>query len=211
MAAMQLKNAAKTQAHARAEADQANFLNREREAAAKRLEERRTIKEQDAERAKNRERKIKAQGGREWDSEKQESDIVDGKSRGNSSGYMRGAYGGVARGPGGGGVLYGQDDDDDFNRRGYGYRGRGGRRGDFGDRGARRAGRGTSGGGRGRGGASEMSVPREQDFPALPLAKPVVAEKSGGGEVEKEKEKEKVKSMGLGESTWAEEVEKSLE
>ena len=34
--------------------------------------------------------------GREWDSEKQDSDIVD-KSRGSSSRYMKGANGGVAR------------------------------------------------------------------------------------------------------------------
>lgn len=34
--------------------------------------------------------------GREWDSEKQDSDIVD-KSRGSSSRYMKGANGGVSR------------------------------------------------------------------------------------------------------------------
>ena len=50
----------------------------------------------DSERAKNAIRKQKAMQGREWDSEKQDSDIVD-KSRGSLSRYMRGANGGVAR------------------------------------------------------------------------------------------------------------------
>lgn len=50
----------------------------------------------DSERAKNAIRKQKAMQGREWDSEKQDSDIVD-KSRGSSSRYMKGANGGVAR------------------------------------------------------------------------------------------------------------------
>ena len=77
MASMQLKSAAKAEAHARAEKDQASFLQREQQAAAKRMEERKAIREQDAERAKNRERKIKAQGGREWDSQKLESDVVE--------------------------------------------------------------------------------------------------------------------------------------
>ena len=50
----------------------------------------------DSERAKNAIRKQKAMQGREWDSEKQDSDIVD-KSRSSTSRYMRGANGGIAR------------------------------------------------------------------------------------------------------------------
>ena len=50
----------------------------------------------DSERAKNAIRKQKAMQGREWDSEKQDSDIVD-KSRGASSRYMKSANGGISR------------------------------------------------------------------------------------------------------------------
>jgi hypothetical protein len=114
MKAMQLKNAARSKAHARAEKDRASFLQREQQAAAKRAEVRNAIHEQDMERAKNRERKIKAQRGREWDSEKQESDIMDRSrggspmySRGDSPMYSRGAHGRV-RGSGRGGYEDGR-------------------------------------------------------------------------------------------------------
>lgn len=50
----------------------------------------------DSERAKNAIRKQKAMQGREWDSEKKDSDFID-KSRGSSSRYMKGANGGIAR------------------------------------------------------------------------------------------------------------------
>lgn len=177
MKAMQLKNAAKTEAHARAEKDQASFLQREQQAAAKRVEERKAIREQDMERAKNRERKIKAQGGREWDSEKQETDIVD-RSRGGSSMYSRGAHGGV-RGSGRDGERGGlatsrhgpSDDAEEISYgSGRGSRSRGRGRSEY------RGTRGDDRGGRGRGGnfnganAAKSPPPAigESDFPALP-------------------------------------------
>lgn len=213
MASMQVKNAAKTAAFARAEKDHENFLRREQQAAAKRVEERKTIREQDAERAKNRERKIKAQGGREWDSEKVESDIVD--RRGGSSGFMRGAHGGVAGQRAGGGGLSssrysgagGEDGDAESGGRG-GYRGR------YGDGGPRgrggRGGRGARGRGTNFNGSSQTpaSVPSDADFPSLP-AKPSTnkpAESAAKVDVVKDS-----KLGGLSDSTWAEEMATAVE
>ena len=104
----------------------------------------------EAERAKNRMRKMQAQGGREWDSEKVESDIVDGKSRGRSSEYVRGGHGGVirGRGPGLSGSRFADEEVD-------APRGRGG------------LGRGR---GRGRGGKATQAVPSVEDFPELPAS-----------------------------------------
>jgi hypothetical protein len=214
MKSMQLKNAAKTEAHARAEKDQASFLQREQQAAAKKVEERKAIREQDMERAKNRERKIKAQGVREWDSEKVESDIVD-RSRGGSSMYSRGAHGGV-RGSGRAGERgglatsrYGPSDDAEeasFGG-GRGGRGRGRGRGRSEYDGARGGGRG----GRGRGGyfngakAAEAPPPGigESDFPALPTP----ATKSTATPASKVETKEKpAVSPGVADGDWADEM-----
>lgn len=100
MAKMKLKSSAAAEAHERTKKDQAAFEQREREAAKERAEkvvrERQNVRMMDSERAKNAIRKQKAMQGREWDSEKQDSDIVD-KSRGNSSRFMKGANGGIAR------------------------------------------------------------------------------------------------------------------
>jgi len=215
MKSMQLKNAAKTEAHARAEKDQASFLQREQQAAAKRVEERKAIREQDMERAKNRERKIKAQGGREWDSEKVESDIVD-RSKGGSSMYSRGAHGGV-RGGGRGGERgglatsrYGPGEDAEempFGGGGRGGRGRGRGRGRSEYDGAR----GINRGGRGRGGyfngakAAETPPPGidELDFPALPTP----ASKPADTLASKVENKEKPAiSPGVVDGDWADEM-----
>lgn len=206
MKTMSLKNAAKTEAHARAEKDQASFLHREQQAAAKRTEERKAIREQDMERAKNRERKIKAQGGREWDSEKVESDVVDGKNRGPSSRYMRGANGGVAGTATRGGLAssrFGGDDaEEPIFTAGRGVRGRGG---DQGPRG--RGGRGARGG-RGRGGASTQVPPIDTEFPSLPSQpKP----KTDVAKVEAAAKPEATPLPGLGGSTWAEEMATPIE
>ncbi|KAJ6160718.1 hypothetical protein N7470_004114 [Penicillium chermesinum] len=81
------ENAAKkAAAHARAEADQASFLEREQAAAQKRREELANRKVMDNEREKNRQRKLKAQTGREWDSEKREEDY---NPRGGGSQFRR--------------------------------------------------------------------------------------------------------------------------
>lgn len=215
MKSMQLKNAAKTEAHARAEKDQASFLQREQQAAAKRVEERKAIREQDMERAKNRERKIKAQGGREWDSEKVESDIVD-RSRGGSSMYSRGAHGGVRGGERGGLATSrygpGEDAEEMSFGGGRGGRGRGRGRGRSEYDGARGGGRG----GRGRGGyfngakAADTSPPGigESDFPALPSP----ATKSAATPASKVGTKEKpAVSPGVVDGDWADEMATPIE
>jgi hypothetical protein len=219
MKSMQLKNAAKTEAHARAEKDQASFLQREQQAAAKRVEERKAIREQDMERAKNRERKIKAQGGREWDSEKVESDIVD-RSRGGSSMYSRGAHGGV-RGGGRGGERgglatsrYGSSEDAEEMSFGGGRGGRG--RGRGGGKSESDGARGGGRGGRGRGGyfngakAAEAPPPGigETDFPALPTP----AAKSATTPASKVETKEKsAVTPGVADGDWADEMATPIE
>lgn len=74
MAAAKENAAKKAAAHARAEADQASFMEREQIAAKKRREELASRRVMDKEREQNRQRKLKAQTGREWDSEKREDD-----------------------------------------------------------------------------------------------------------------------------------------
>ncbi|KAF4549793.1 Hypothetical protein D9617_20g028490 [Elsinoe fawcettii] len=91
ISSIQLKNATLEAAHARAQADADSFAQRENEAAKKRKEERRDRQQMMGEREKNRLRKLKAQEGREWDSEKREEDFSDRRR-----GYGRGAHGGVA-------------------------------------------------------------------------------------------------------------------
>jgi len=168
MSSMRLKNAAKAEAHERAEKDQASFLQREKAAELKRVEQNKALKEQERERAKNRERKIKAQGGREWDSEKQESDIVDRKA--NSSGYMRGAHGGVSSRTGSGlaaSQYNDQDPGDEGGGRGHDTprsRGRGSRNG----RGNR--GRGRAGYEGNMSSTKSSNMPSDLEFPALPIA-----------------------------------------
>jgi hypothetical protein len=83
----------KAAAHARAEADQASFMEREQEAAKKRREELAHRRVMDTEREQNRQRKLKAQTGREWDSQKREEDY---NPRGGGSQFRRGMHGGVS-------------------------------------------------------------------------------------------------------------------
>lgn len=89
MAAISMKNASLTAAHARAEADAASFAQREAQAkddASKRQEdakvrareERKDRQQMMGEREKNRLRKLKAMEGREWDAEKHEDDFSKG-------------------------------------------------------------------------------------------------------------------------------------
>ncbi|KAK3699835.1 hypothetical protein LTR37_016250 [Vermiconidia calcicola] len=142
MAAIQIKNASLTAAHARAEADAANFAEREEEAktkaALKQKEERRDRQQMMGERERNRMRKLKAMEGREWDAEKNEDDFQRG---GRSD--MKGGFVG--------------DQEGYSDGREYLYKEpRGGQRG---------------GGTAGRGGkAQEQSTPKQDDFPALPAA-----------------------------------------
>jgi hypothetical protein len=86
LASMQIKNASAAAAHARAEADAAAFAERESQAKQvadqKRKEERRDRQQMMGEREKNRQRKLKAMTGREWDAEKEENDTRPDARRG---------------------------------------------------------------------------------------------------------------------------------
>ncbi|KAF7591127.1 hypothetical protein BBP40_001966 [Aspergillus hancockii] len=93
IAAAKENAARKAAAHARAEADQASFLEREKVAEAKRREERQARRVMDNERERNRQRKLQALNGREWDSQKQEEDY---NPRGGRGQYRRGMHGGVS-------------------------------------------------------------------------------------------------------------------
>jgi len=168
MAKMKVINAQKTERFRLSEADSAAFAQKEKELEKKRVEEKKNSRAMDMERAKNRERKMKAQGGREWDSEKVESDLVDGKGRGRSSEYFRGAHGAVGRGRANGlagsmfsaeNVVEGEGNQSPAYRGGF-QRGRG---------------KGRGGTQRGQGGRSQ-ALPGPEDFPSLPPSMTKVAE-----------------------------------
>ncbi|KAL4953660.1 hypothetical protein BDW69DRAFT_164770 [Aspergillus filifer] len=165
--ALARENAAKkAAAHARAEADQASFEEREKVAEKKRREERANRRVMDNEREKNRLRKLEALNGREWDAEKPEEQF---KERGGQ--YRRGMHGGVsgvARQPKGlqdsrwadASPSPDRGDDSSAYEHGHGHgRGRGRARG--------RGGRG----GRGRGG-HRRDASREQPSDAPSQDKP---------------------------------------
>ncbi|KAL5358493.1 hypothetical protein BJX96DRAFT_146688 [Aspergillus floccosus] len=165
------ENAAKVAAaHARAEADQASFLEREKVAAAKRREELQHRRVMDSERERNRQRKLQAQTGREWDADKQDEAF---SGRGGKQ-FRRGMHGGVSgytrRDFGDSPASdeasnsYSHQDSPRGRGRGRGGRGRGGARGPR----EESATRGTSGGL-----AESMHAPapvinNEAEFPALP-------------------------------------------
>lgn len=142
-------------------------MEREQEAAKKRREELAHRRVMDSEREKNRQRKLKAQTGREWDSQKREEDY---DPRGGGSQFRRGMHGGVS-----GAVRRDfeeprSEDADHSGGRGRG-RGRGGR-----DRGSPRSPRAPQGD-RPRKGLSDSifaptpAAPELDDksaFPALP-------------------------------------------
>lgn len=88
------QNAAKVAAaHARAEADQASFLEREKIAEEKKRQESLNHRVMVDERERNRQRKLGALGGRAWDVDKQEEDY---NPRGNGSRFRRGVHGAVS-------------------------------------------------------------------------------------------------------------------
>lgn len=160
MAAAKVNNAKRAEAHRLAEADEANFQQREAQASQKRKEEGVARRVMNQEREKNRMRKLGAQGGREWDEGKAEQEPERGSQ------YRRGAHGGVtydANSPRGG---YHDRKFNDSHERRDGFVPRGGGRG-RGDRGR---------GGRGRGGFAPNRVAQQaapdpvNDFPALPAA-----------------------------------------
>lgn len=181
--AMRLKNANLQAAHERAEADLAIYQKREAEAAAKRKVERQNRQQMMGEREKNRQRKLNALGGREWDAEKEDGFGGTGEER--RRGARRGAYGGVVqdaapepvRDPGIQSWLDGTTEDApgdvDVPIRGAGDRsrgrgrGRGKGRGDL-TRGGRQNGEQVSSRHRPQG----QSPPAASDFPELPSAAP---------------------------------------
>ncbi|TVY22707.1 hypothetical protein LHYA1_G008889 [Lachnellula hyalina] len=208
LAQMAILNAQKSESHRKSEADQAAFQHREKELKVKKEEERKNSRQMEMERAKNRQRKMQAQGGREWDSEKVESDIVDGKSRGRTSEYVRGGHGGVVRGRGAG--LAGSQFADEEVLGDGPSRGRGGF--ERGGRGRGRGGRGGRGGG--------QSAPAVEDFPSLPTpskaeekAKSPSPSKVEAGETLTPSKEEDVKSPAGEKSAhdWAEEMATPVE
>ncbi|KAI4721435.1 hypothetical protein E4T48_02228 [Aureobasidium sp. EXF-10727] len=167
MSRISLKNEKLAAAHARAEADAADFAEREQVAAKRRQEERRDRQQMMGEREKNRLRKLKAVGGREWDAEKPDDADAFGGPR-QAGGRGRGAHGGIAgqRNPDGSREGFGGDKEDYTDGREYMYREDRGR--------GRGRGRGGRGGGPGRGGRgpqqekqTSQSVPKPTDFPDL--------------------------------------------
>ena len=184
LAAARLNSSRRAEAHARAEADEASFLQREARAGERRREEGRNRRVMDQERERNRLRKLEVgrRGGREWDEGKVVEEERVGEERGGAGGRGRGGFRGVNGGVGGGrrgrgGQLFGDVGVEEGGGGGYGFdggrgfEGRGGR--------GRGRGRGARGGGEGRGGRgrggfqlgqrAEQRVPDPQvDFPALP-------------------------------------------
>ncbi|GAD97485.1 conserved hypothetical protein [Paecilomyces variotii No. 5] len=121
IAAAKLHAAKIAAAHARAEADQASFQEREKVAAEKRRQEFQNRRAMDNERERNRLRKLGAQTGREWDSVKREEDY---NPRGGGSQYRRGMHGGVS-----GYTRQSHENGSDSGDSHRGSRGRGGRGG----------------------------------------------------------------------------------
>ncbi|PGH07773.1 hypothetical protein AJ79_06161 [Helicocarpus griseus UAMH5409] len=222
MKALKLKAAERAAAHARAEADEASFLERERIAAQKRREETANRRIMNGERERNRQRKLNAQTGREWDAEKDAVAFADsGRGRGGSM-YRRGAHGGVAYDGGAGHtVAPGVEEPSLEGEGGYdasGFRGRrGGGRGQRRGRGGR--GRGdyfgkqqqqqlSNDGTTGSGAATQPAPPRvnvEEEFPALPGSSGGKGPDSGSGS----KDNESVTTPISPHGTWADQMEMS--
>lgn len=127
IAAAKENAARKAAAHARAEADQASFLEREKVAEEKRRQERQNRRVMDNERERNRQRKLQALNGREWDSQKQEEDYNPRGGRGQFRRAMHGGVSGYVRRDFGDSQP--SEDTDNHHHNGHRGRGRGGRGG----------------------------------------------------------------------------------
>ncbi|KAH1745099.1 hypothetical protein V6Z92_007893 [Aspergillus fumigatus] len=166
IAAAKENAAKKAAAYARAEADQASFLEREKIAEEKRRQERQNRRAMDSERERNRLRKLEALGGREWDATKREEDY---NPRGGRGQFRRGMHGGVSgyvrRDFDAARTEEDQEGRHHLNHRGRGRGGRGGR-----GRGASRA--APFDGASDEAAAAASPAPpvlnNEQEFPALP-------------------------------------------
>lgn len=211
--AMKLKNATLMEKHEKSQADEELFHQREAVAAEKRKEERANRQQMMGERERNRLRKLKAQGGREWDIEKDEKEFGGGDRRGN----RRGAHGGIVSDRPAAATP--EEPSEDYQRSGAVERGRG--------RGRGRGGRGDSSG-RGRGAqataksksAPEQAIPTSNDFPDLPTVKKSApststdVRKTLESQDEKPNQKTEAQTLaaiiGPGEKTsWADQVEQS--
>jgi hypothetical protein len=177
LANMRIKNEARQSAHARAEADKGNFeareavmqkqdVERKKALAEKQKAERQSRQQMMGEREKNRQRKLNAQMGREWDIEKE--DGFSGTGEEKRRGATRGAHGGIApsrpvdNGPNGG-EFYHEPVAQSSRGRGRG-RGRGSRggRGDYRGSDARLTNTQEK---------SDNLPPSASDFPELPSTK----------------------------------------
>ena len=204
LAAAKLNNAKRTEAHRLAEADEASFQQREAQASQKRKEEGAARRAMNAEREKNRLRKLGQQAGREWDEGKEEQEASQGSQ------YRRGAHGSVAYDAVRGRGARNGDQDDGHNP---GFEGRRGGQGSGGrGRGDRvRGGRGKgepNQGAHGRRINTTQKAPDPQaDFPALPTAskkeKPTPAQPSTNAE--------KPLSLAVAGGSWADEVQETKE
>jgi hypothetical protein len=177
LANMRIKNEARQSAHARAEADKGNFeareavmqkqdVERKKALAEKQKAERQSRQQMMGEREKNRQRKLNAQMGREWDFEKE--DGFSGTGEEKRRGATRGAHGGIAPSrPVDDGSNGAEDYPEPFTQssRGRGRgRGRGGRggRGDYRESDPRPTGVQKK---------RDELPPSAEDFPELPSAK----------------------------------------
>ncbi|KAJ0417826.1 hypothetical protein BJY00DRAFT_195619 [Aspergillus carlsbadensis] len=208
IAAARENAAKKAAAHARAEADQASFMEREKIAEKKRREERANRRVMDTERERNRLRKLEALGGREWDADKPEEQF---SSRGGRGQFRRGMHGGVSgytrRGfedP-----QTGEDSPDSNAPQPHGHRGRG--------RGRGGRGRGNHRGAQDRPSEDKPSdttsqpipvITNEAEFPSLPGGekKDTTAGESSSASNDKAKPLSPISG-----ATWADQVEASRE
>jgi hypothetical protein len=185
-------------------------------AAEKRRADAQNRRVMDGERERNRQRKLNAQAGRDWDAEKNQDDF--NSSRGGRGQYRRGAHGGVQYD---GGRTNGRSNDyengvpggfEDNQRDSYRGRGQGRGRGRGGGRGRGRGDFNFSQGGR----DGQQNNPRtpainvESEFPALPPGtKPT---SSDGARDEKKgtpKPVETPQPPAMATGTWADQVESS--
>ncbi|KAF1832492.1 hypothetical protein BDW02DRAFT_590383 [Decorospora gaudefroyi] len=181
LANMRIKSEARQSAHARAEADKGSFeareavmqkqdVERKKALAEKQKAERQSRQQMMGEREKNRQRKLNAQQGREWDFEKEDGFSGTGEER--RRGATRGAHGGIAPART---VDSGFAGDDTQEPTTQSYRGRGRGRGGRGVRG----GRGDFDGSGPRPAEQKKHQdvpPSASDFPELPSAKGKTAE-----------------------------------
>ena len=177
-------------------------------AEVKRRQERESRRVMDSERERNRQRKLGALNGREWDATKHEEDY--NPRGGGKSQFRRGMHGGVS-----GHVRRDfednrQEEEANGHHNNYRGRGRGGRggRGRTNSRGPRRD-KTTSGGAPIDANAPPVppKVNNESDFPSLPtIAKDSTAESKSKPALEAEKTESAFSPVAAG-ASWAEQVE----